>query len=120
MATYLSNTTAEMIGVLPDKTHTLQALIAVGISALILIGVFRILIGCVKVDNSQNFEKDSKRYGVTSGLFQGRWYHYYERGLSLAEGEFWKEAESDFRKAIQLRDGDQLRARTYGVRFILT
>ena len=23
-----------------------------------------------------------------AGLFQGRWYHYYERGLSFAEGAF--------------------------------
>jgi TolB-like protein len=95
------------------RTHS-----AIGISALLLMIASLMLTGCVKVDTKKIYKKDGKRYGVTRGLFQGRWYHYYERGLSFAEGKIWQEAERDYRKAIQLRDGDQLRARTYGLHFI--
>ena len=62
--------------------------------------------------------KDGKTYGVTRGLFNHRWWNYYERGNSFAEGEFWKEAESDFIEAIKKRNKDQRRARTYGMHFL--
>jgi tetratricopeptide (TPR) repeat protein len=81
-------------------------------------GVSLVIQGCVKVDTTETYEIEGKRYGVTRGLFQGRWYHYYERALSYAEGNFWQEAERDYLKAIELRDADQLRARTYGVHFV--
>ena len=61
------------------------------------------------------FERDGIEYGVTDGLFRSRWWNYYERGCSYAEGEYWKEAEADFKEAIKQRDEDRRRARTYGV-----
>ncbi|MCP4348503.1 MAG: hypothetical protein GY795_23715 [Desulfobacterales bacterium] len=60
-------------------------------------------------------EKNGARYGTTRGLFQGRWWHFYERGISFADGQFWKEADSDLREAIRQRNNDQRRARTYGL-----
>lgn len=62
--------------------------------------------------------KDGITYGTTKGLFNHRWWNYYERGCSFAEGEFWKEAENDFIEAIKKRENDQRRARTYGMHFI--
>ncbi len=62
--------------------------------------------------------KNGKTYGTTSGLFRGKWWHYYERARSFADGGFWKEAESDLHQAIRQREDDQRRARTYGMHFI--
>jgi hypothetical protein len=59
--------------------------------------------------------KDGKEYGVTEGLFRDRWWNYYERGLSLAEGEFYDEAMQDLGTAIAQRNDDQWRSRTYGM-----
>jgi hypothetical protein len=60
---------------------------------------------------------DGRTYGVTSAPFRGRWWHYYERGLSWADGGFLDEAEGDFRQCLDLRWTDSRRARTYGMRF---
>ena len=62
--------------------------------------------------------KDGKEYGKVSGAFRYRWWNYYERGLSYADGEFYKEAQSDLREAVRQRDKDQRMARTYGMHFI--
>ena len=91
-------------------------------SGLFLITYLGLLIvvtlGCVKEDVTEGC-KEGKPYGITKGLFQGRWYHYYERGLSFAEGHCWGKAESDLGKALKQRDGgDRGRARTYGMHFI--
>ena len=76
-------------------------------------------LGCVKEDVTESCIKEGKRYGITKGLFQGRWYHYYERGLSFAEGHCWGKAERDLGEALKQRDdGDRRRARTYGIRFV--
>ena len=93
-------------------------LVAAWTAILLIAGLGPFVIRCVKVDNVTGYEKNGQRYGITTGLFQGRWYHYYERGLSFAAGKFWQEAEHDYRAAIQQRADDQLRARTYGVHFI--
>ncbi len=53
-------------------------------------------------------------YGKTEGNFRHRWWNYYERGLSYAEGEFYMEAVVDLHKALTYRDKDQRAARTYG------
>ena len=75
--------------------------------------------GCVKEDVSEGCIKGGQQYGITKGLFQGRWYHYYERGLSFAEGDCWGKAERDLREALKQRDdGDRRRARTYGIHFV--
>jgi hypothetical protein len=53
-----------------------------------------------------------------SGTWRGKWWNYYERGLVKGESGDWSAARSDFAKAIDLRDKDQLRARTYGMHFV--
>lgn len=74
--------------------------------------------GCA-VERGQVYVKDGKRYGVTSqNTWRDRWWDYYERGTSYAEGEFWDEALSDFAAATEQRNTDQRRARTYGMRLI--
>ena len=62
----------------------------------------------------QSLTKNGKPYGTTDVPFKGEWWHYYERGLSFAHGQFWKQAEADLREAIGRRDQDQKKARTYG------
>jgi hypothetical protein len=76
------------------------------------------LVGCA-VNQGKVYVKDGKEYGVTSSqVWRGRWWNYYERGSSYAEGEFWPEAIADLREAIKQRDADQRRARTYGFHFL--
>ena len=62
--------------------------------------------------------KDGNVYGVTQGAFRERWWQYYQRGLSFAEGHYWQQAEADLTAAIELRDQDQRRKKTYGMHFI--
>jgi len=64
------------------------------------------------------YTKDGKEYGKVNGAFRHRWWNYYERGLSYADGEFYQEALSDLKEAIGQRDKDQRMARTYGMHFI--
>ena len=52
------------------------------------------------------------------GTFRHRWWNYYERALSFADGEFYEEAIVDLKEAIKKRDEDQRMARTYGMHFI--
>jgi len=67
------------------------------------------------VETAPVYRKDGVEYGVVDGLFRSRWWNYYERGCSYAEGEYWEDAEAAFKKAIKQRDEDRRRARTYGV-----
>jgi len=46
------------------------------------------------------YSRDGVQYGRTEGRFRGRWWNYYERGRSFADGQFWAEAERDFRTAL--------------------
>ena len=91
-----------------------------GLFLLTYLGLLIVVtLGCVKEDVSEGCIKEGKRYGITKGLFQGRWYHYYERGLSFAEGLCLGEAEKDLKEALKQRDdGDCRRARTYGMHFV--
>lgn len=57
-------------------------------------------------------------YGVASVPFRHRWWHYYERGLSWANGRFWTEAEADLRQCLAMRATDSRRARIYGLHFV--
>lgn len=75
------------------------------------------LISCA-VEKGKVYEKDGKLYGKHDGLFKGKWYNYYLRGLSYNEGGFWEDAAADFMEATKKRDKDQRRSRTYGVHFI--
>ena len=73
--------------------------------------------GCA-VERGKVYVKDGKQYGVTSSqIWRDRWWNYYERGVSYADGEFWDEATSDFQAAMTQRQDDQRRARTYGLHF---
>ncbi len=63
-------------------------------------------------------EKNGRLYGVTKGTFRDRWWNYYERGMSFADGGFLEKAEADLYKAVRQRKDDQRRARTYGRHFI--
>ena len=73
--------------------------------------------GCAS-DSQRIYVKEGKEYGKVKGAFRHRWWNYYERGLSYADGEFYKEAQSDLREALRQRDKDQRMARTYGMHFI--
>lgn len=68
--------------------------------------------------DKKKYIRNGEEYGVTRGLFRGRWWNYFERGQSFAEGEFWEEAESDLKKAIEKRFEDNRRARSYGLHFV--
>ncbi len=70
------------------------------------------------VDTRQSYKKDGKEYGVVRGTFRHRWWNFYERGLSFADGDFYEEAIKDFKEAIKQRDKDQRSARTYGMHFV--
>ncbi|MCP4107539.1 MAG: hypothetical protein GY749_18680 [Desulfobacteraceae bacterium] len=66
---------------------------------------------------------NGKQFGVVKGNFRHRWWNYYERGISYADGGYYDKklyhnALDDFSKAIELRKKDQRMARTYGVKFI--
>lgn len=76
------------------------------------------VLGCQTMPEPVPIEKDGKVYGITKGSFRSRWWNYYERGLSFADGNFWNEAKSDLKRAIAQRDEDQWRARTYGFHFL--
>ncbi len=88
-------------------------------NVLICLGCFLLLfVGCQTIPDRGPVSKDGKTYGVTEGLFQNRWWHYYERALSYMEGEFFDNALADLDIAIGKRYADKRRARTYGLHFI--
>ena len=72
--------------------------------------------GCANIKPAQM--KDGKEYGTTSGTFRDKWWNYYERGLSFSEGDFHDDAVRDFQDAIEKREKDQWRSRTYGMHFV--
>jgi TolB-like protein len=74
---------------------------------------------CATKPSAPVYVKDGKEYGKTQGaFFRHRWWNHYERGLSYAEGQFYKEAAADMREAVEQRAKDQRMARTYGMHFI--
>jgi hypothetical protein len=74
--------------------------------------------GCGVNAGQRQQVREGKVYGTTEGAFRERWWQYYRRGLSFSEGQFWTEAETDLRAAVQLRDEDQRRKKAYGLHFI--
>lgn len=60
----------------------------------------------------------SSAFAEDSGAFRGKWWNYYERGLTSAEKEDINWAEADLKQAISKRDKDQRMARTYGMHFM--
>lgn len=74
---------------------------------------------CAPQPSRSVYVKNGKEYGKVPGaFFRDRWWNYYQRGLSFAEGEFYQEALADFKEAIERREKDQWMARTYGMHFI--
>lgn len=63
-------------------------------------------------------EKNGKYYCVTKEGWQNRWWNYYERALSCADGGFWKEAEGDLIEAIRQKKSDKIQALMYGYHYI--
>lgn len=90
------------------------------LSSLIIIVVFCLLLSgaCAVHESVSPYVKNGKVYGITTGTFRGRWWSYYERGLSFSEGKFFGESIADYQQAIAQRDKDQRMARTYGMHFI--
>lgn len=74
---------------------------------------------CASRPSKPIYKRNGKEYGKTSGaFFRNQWWNYYERGLSFAEGEFYKEALADLDEAVDQREKDRRMARTYGMHFI--
>ena len=95
------------------KKYTPTILFPFLIAAVFLAG------GCAQQPAGKVYVKDGIEYGKTSGyIFRHKWWNYYERGISYAEGEFYEDAIGDFTQAINQRPGDQRMARTYGMHFI--
>jgi TolB-like protein len=95
---------------LKPKT-TYQCLLLLFISGLLFFS-------CAVQQDAQPKTKNGKLYGVVQGAFRHRWWNYFERGLSFAEGGFLDDAISDLTTAIRQRFKDQRMARTYGFHFI--
>lgn len=77
-----------------------------------------LLSGCTGPQTNPAYIKNGKEYGKVRGAFRHRWWNYYERGLSFAEGQFYDEAVADIKSALKQRDKDQRSARTYGMHFV--
>jgi len=84
--------------------------------ASVLVLAALLLAGCV--DRVAPRTVDGVAYGVTAEPFRNRWWQFYERGLSWAEGGFLVEAEADLRACLRLRETDRRRARTYGMHYV--
>lgn len=87
---------------------------------LIWISVFGSLLlhGCEAPEIRAPRMAEGRPYGITRGPFKGQWYHYYERGLSFADGGFWKDAELDLKAALRQKDSESRMTETYGLRYI--
>ena len=83
-----------------------------GVCILVLLAA-----GCATTTDRPPVEKNGVVYGVTEGSFRHRWWNYYERALSFADGGVYDRAELDLKDAVRQRSKDQRRARTYGFHF---
>ncbi|MEE4357763.1 MAG: hypothetical protein V2I97_14955 [Desulfococcaceae bacterium] len=63
-------------------------------------------------------ENQGIQYCKTDGIFGGKWFDYYERGLSCMEGECYDAALADLTRALRRRDRDERMAKTYGFHFM--
>ena len=72
------------------------------------------LAGCRPFPENPPAERNGRRFGIVTGPFRHRWWNYYERGRSFAEGDFHDRAEVDFREAIRQNPADRRRVPTYG------
>ena len=79
---------------------------------------FSILFGCANQSDHAAYTRDGKEFGQVRGTFRDKWWNYYERGVSYADGRFFEEAARDLNLAIEKRQKDQRMARTYGMHFL--
>lgn len=86
---------------------------------IVVLGSILLSVGCFTLQpGTAKYERDGTRYGVTKGTFRIRWWNYYERGRSFSDGQYWTEAERDFRRALAGRSKDQWWSRTYGLHLL--
>jgi hypothetical protein len=71
-----------------------------------------LLWGCAGQDAGVTFGD-----GSLFGDFRGRWWNYYDRGVSRLNEERYEEAAADLREALRGRSRDAWSARTYGLHF---
>jgi len=88
------------------------------IREMLLSAACLLILSCAQPQSAPLYVKDGKEYGKVTGTFRHRWWNYYERALSFSDGEFYKEAVSDLKIAIEQRPEDQRMARTYGMHFV--
>lgn len=89
------------------------------ITVLLALIALSLTLNCAPQPAKKEYKKGGKEYGKSGGaFFRHRWWNYYERGLSFAEGKFFEEALADMQNAIRQREKDQRMARTYGMHFI--
>ena len=81
-------------------------------------GVAVLLLALMGCAGQQGVVVDGKTYGVTKGVFRGRWWSYYERGSSFLSGGLKDQAAADFQQALRGRSTDTWQARTYGLHFV--
>lgn len=84
----------------------------------VLLSVLSLLVIQCAVPPGPVFQEDGRVYGKIEGQWGGRWWNYYQRGLSYAQGCFWDYAVRDIHEAIRQRSIDQRRARTYGLHIL--
>jgi hypothetical protein len=83
---------------------------------LLLSGSLLFVAGCAA--RPDEAAPGSRTPGQISVAFRGRWWHFYERGLSWADGGLDAQAEADFRQCLALRLTDSRQGRTYGMHFV--
>ena len=85
---------------------------------LLFLFAVSILSSCTHQTDGKAYTRDGNTYGQVRGTFRHKWWDYYERGLSFADGRFFEEAARDYKSAIDGRKKDQRMARTYGMHFV--
>jgi TolB-like protein len=89
------------------------------VKIMLLSAICLVIFSCARTQPAPVYVKDGREYGKAEGaFFRHRWWNYYERGLSYAEGKYYQEAVSDLTQALEQRAEDQRMARTYGMHFI--
>ena len=74
-------------------------------AAFFVLSASLLVSGCTPQPAGKFFVKDGKQYGIVkSGTFRHRWWNYFERGLSYAEGKYYSYAIDDFQEAIRQRE----------------
>ncbi len=97
----------------PKQKFSIKCLVC-----LCLISILIPMWSCKTQIKRKPIEKHGNIYGQIDGPFLHKWWHYYKRALSFADGQFWEQAELDLFEAISRRKEDKRRARTYGMHFI--